>query len=397
MDKAAARAGGSRRRPARAADKADKPDKPDKPDNRDRARQPTPRPSRPRQDRPPSPCRPTSPSRPEPDADEADKADKPDKKPKARRRRPTTRRPRRGARPTRATRATTTTDGTPTEIATADTGRVRPQGLERRFVGARGGVLSGGPHNGSCGLSGTPYKNRPNPPILAGRAFAGGGRMNRTKLCSASGPRPRSWSAAAPTGPRRRRPGPARVRGRPARGLRREGQEHPGRTAADRRGGRGGEAIRSRWPLIDGWMALPEYQQKMMVFFELAFQQTQISAVDFVDIVPPNGLVNGAGIPHADPEREPELRAHGARAAGPGPAADRRVHDQQLMMTPALMALYAFLDTRAVDDDGRSTTRSRSANPGLEYHARDLGRVRSRSTDASTRRARTTCTGTRRT
>src|SRR5262245_25656648 len=41
--------------------------------------------------------------------------------------------------------------------------------------------------------------------------------------------------------------------------------------------------------LIDGWMKLPQYQQKMMVFFELAFQQTQIAAADFVDIVPPQG------------------------------------------------------------------------------------------------------------
>src|SRR3982750_714934 len=32
--------------------------------------------------------------------------------------------------------------------------------------------------------------------------------------------------------------------------------------------------------LIDSWMKLPEYQQKMMVFFELAFQQTQIAAAD---------------------------------------------------------------------------------------------------------------------
>src|SRR4029079_9297658 len=33
--------------------------------------------------------------------------------------------------------------------------------------------------------------------------------------------------------------------------------------------------------MIDDWMKLPEYQQKMMVFFELAFQQTQIAAADF--------------------------------------------------------------------------------------------------------------------
>src|SRR5262245_31060351 len=42
--------------------------------------------------------------------------------------------------------------------------------------------------------------------------------------------------------------------------------------------------------LVDGWMAMPEYQQKMMVFFELAFQQTQITAADFTDMIPPNGL-----------------------------------------------------------------------------------------------------------
>src|ERR1700691_1074761 len=42
--------------------------------------------------------------------------------------------------------------------------------------------------------------------------------------------------------------------------------------------------------LVDGWMATPQYQQKMMVFFELAFQQTQISIADFINLVPPNGM-----------------------------------------------------------------------------------------------------------
>ncbi|HEX6836169.1 MAG TPA: hypothetical protein VF334_06325, partial [Polyangia bacterium] len=48
--------------------------------------------------------------------------------------------------------------------------------------------------------------------------------------------------------------------------------------------------------LVDGWMQLPEYQQKMMVFFELAFQQTQITAADFTDMIPPNGLGIGQQI-----------------------------------------------------------------------------------------------------
>src|SRR5437879_5809408 len=49
--------------------------------------------------------------------------------------------------------------------------------------------------------------------------------------------------------------------------------------------------------LIDSWMARPEYSQKMMVFFELAFQQTQIDQASFVDVAPPNGLGNGRSIP----------------------------------------------------------------------------------------------------
>ena len=66
--------------------------------------------------------------------------------------------------------------------------------------------------------------------------------------------------------------------------------------------------------LVDGWMAMPEYQAKMMVFFELAFQQTQITAADFTDMIPPNGL--GVGQDDSAPLAEParELRAHGAVA-----------------------------------------------------------------------------------
>ena len=42
---------------------------------------------------------------------------------------------------------------------------------------------------------------------------------------------------------------------------------------------------------------MPEYQAKMMVFFELAFQQTQITAADFTDMIPPTGLGVGGQIP----------------------------------------------------------------------------------------------------
>jgi hypothetical protein len=102
--------------------------------------------------------------------------------------------------------------------------------------------------------------------------------------------------------------------------------------------------------LIDGWMQLPEYQQKMMVFFELAFQQTQITAQDFVDIVPPNGLGNGRANPLLIQNvRESFARTVLALASQGRPLTDAFT-TKQVMMTPALMEFYAFLDTRQVND-----------------------------------------------
>src|SRR4051794_28389694 len=103
--------------------------------------------------------------------------------------------------------------------------------------------------------------------------------------------------------------------------------------------------------LIDDWMKLPEYQKKMMVFFELAFQQTQITAADFVDIVPTQGL----GVGRAIPLLVQNVRESFARTVLQLTAEGRPLTDafttKRLMMTPALMELYAFLDTRLVNDN----------------------------------------------
>ena len=118
--------------------------------------------------------------------------------------------------------------------------------------------------------------------------------------------------------------------------------------------------------LIDGWMQLPEYQQKMMVFFELAFQQTQISAADFVDLVPPNGLGSGRAIPQlVQNARESFARTVLALTAEGRPLSDAFT-TRRLMMTPALMELYAFLDARPVDDAAKITDVLARANPGLK-------------------------------
>jgi hypothetical protein len=118
--------------------------------------------------------------------------------------------------------------------------------------------------------------------------------------------------------------------------------------------------------LIDGWMALPEYQHKMMVFFELAFQQTQISAADFVDLVPPNGLGVGRAIPPlVQNARESFARTVLALTAEGRPLTEAFT-TRRLMMTPALMELYAFLDARQVDDAAKVTDGFARAHPGLQ-------------------------------
>jgi hypothetical protein len=117
--------------------------------------------------------------------------------------------------------------------------------------------------------------------------------------------------------------------------------------------------------LVDGWMAMPQYQDKMMVFFELAFQQTQISNADFTDMIPPQGLGVGGQIPLL----LQNLRESFARTALALVMAGRPITDafttRQLMMTPALMELYAFLDTRHVDDNAKIADAFTKANPTL--------------------------------
>jgi hypothetical protein len=118
--------------------------------------------------------------------------------------------------------------------------------------------------------------------------------------------------------------------------------------------------------LIDGWMKLPEYERKMLVFFELAFQQTQISALDFVDLVPPRGIGNGRSIPllvH-------NVRESFARTVLQLTAEGRPLTDafttRRFMMTPALMELYAFLDARRVDNNAAIVDTFARANQGLQ-------------------------------
>ncbi len=118
--------------------------------------------------------------------------------------------------------------------------------------------------------------------------------------------------------------------------------------------------------LIDEWFALPEYQQKMLRFFELAFQQTQVTIADFADqTYPRQADINSS--------TEPLLVGNAvesfARTMLELNAESRPFTDAMttptLMMTPALMEFYAFLDAWQVDDAGKVTDRLKASNPNL--------------------------------
>ncbi|HEX4423535.1 MAG TPA: hypothetical protein VH165_36750 [Kofleriaceae bacterium] len=117
--------------------------------------------------------------------------------------------------------------------------------------------------------------------------------------------------------------------------------------------------------LIDGWMQLPEYQQKMMVFFELAFQQTQISEADFVDLVPTNGLGVGKGVPLLVQNARESFARTVLELTAAGQPLNAAFTTHQFMMTPALMELYAFMDTRPVNDTAAVTDTFAKANPSM--------------------------------
>src|SRR6202012_2067755 len=107
------------------------------------------------------------------------------------------------------------------------------------------------------------------------------------------------------------------------------------------------------------------YQQKMLVFFQLAFQQTQISEADFVDIVPNNGIGIGKPIPQLVQNAKESFARTALSIAMNGQPLTSAFTTHQFMMTPALMELYAFMDARPVDDTDKITDGLAKAFPGL--------------------------------
>lgn len=117
--------------------------------------------------------------------------------------------------------------------------------------------------------------------------------------------------------------------------------------------------------LIDQWMTLPQYQEKMLVFFELAFQQTQITQADFTEMIPPTGLGVGGQIPLLLQNIKESFARTALALVQAGKPITEAFTTHQLMMTPALMELYAMMDARHVDDNAKINDLFATAHPGL--------------------------------
>jgi len=118
--------------------------------------------------------------------------------------------------------------------------------------------------------------------------------------------------------------------------------------------------------LVDGWMKLPEYSQKMMRFFELSFQQTQVTLTDFADQAYPGQIdINGATGPLLVQNAQESFARTMLALLAQGKPLTVGMTTQQLMMTTAMKEMYAFLDVWEVDDNGKVTDRFKQANPNL--------------------------------
>ncbi len=118
--------------------------------------------------------------------------------------------------------------------------------------------------------------------------------------------------------------------------------------------------------LIGQWQQLPQYAVKMQVFFEQAFQQTQITSADFEILVPPAAISTGAIVNSLVQNiSESYARTVLAMNAKGQPFTDTMT-TTQVMMTPPLMELYAFLDAYHVDDNAKITDTFATDYPGVD-------------------------------
>jgi hypothetical protein len=115
--------------------------------------------------------------------------------------------------------------------------------------------------------------------------------------------------------------------------------------------------------MVTSWMAQPEYSYKMRRFFELAFQQTQISGVDFDDMLKRGQLPinNQVLVQNLEESFARTMLALNAQNKPFTQSMTTTTH----MMTTATQAFYALLDVWQMDNNQATRDLFKTANPTL--------------------------------
>jgi hypothetical protein len=120
--------------------------------------------------------------------------------------------------------------------------------------------------------------------------------------------------------------------------------------------------------MLDGWVASPEGQAKLRVFFMQAFQQTQITSTDLVDQIGNGDSLTGNSTAQAN--LVANIRESIARTALVWTASGRPFNElartRKLQLTTALMSYLAFIDARGVTDRGSVNDRYYLSLPAAE-------------------------------
>lgn len=105
--------------------------------------------------------------------------------------------------------------------------------------------------------------------------------------------------------------------------------------------------------LVDGWMQLPQYQTKMLRFFELAFQQTQIGESDFSNMLQPGQLQldqNTSTQPLMVQNQQEVFARTMLSFATTNQPFNGAMSTQSYMMTTAMKVFYALTDVWQLDN-----------------------------------------------
>ncbi|MBS2022433.1 MAG: hypothetical protein JST92_08485 [Deltaproteobacteria bacterium] len=113
--------------------------------------------------------------------------------------------------------------------------------------------------------------------------------------------------------------------------------------------------------LVVQWTALPQYTGKMLAFFSTAFQQSQAAQGDFADAaqeLPETALLQ-------------DLRESFARTAlqliSEGRPFTETMTTRRFMLTSRLKTYYAYVDERAVNDNGSTSDTLLKTNPTFQF------------------------------